>query len=73
MKESNKYEGCCNFTLPDKLSECKNDLRGFRIESVIMDQDGNCFDQDQNYIGQGVLVDGRLSVTLIFDAPTSST
>lgn len=66
-----KKTNCYQELPPANINECSN-YNHLRVKSVLMDDEGNCYDQNKNYIGKGTFVDGRLQITQSI-IPTSST
>ena len=62
LKKEKAYSQCAVIgSLPD-FKECGNIQPINRIEKIKLYENGDCYDQNDNYLGKGKLVDGCLQV-----------
>lgn len=62
LKNKKAYSQCAVIgSLPD-LKDCGNIQPINRIEKIRLYENGDCYDQHDNYLGKGKFVDGALQV-----------
>ena len=62
LKKEKAYCQCAVIgSLPDL--KCSDIQIPNRITKVKMDLEGNCYDELDNYLGKGILIDGMLKIT----------